>query len=87
MRSLIQKLNKYKVLNSNSKIGKHDRSYYCVRSYWSIIEQALLEHMMKKEHEISRAALVRRCIHERGMRTLSEEYYEIIKDPLKYIKT
>lgn len=86
VRKKLQVLNKKKSNKVNSLINKYDRTYYCVRTYWSLIEHALLEAMMKNETEISRAALVRRCIHERAMRTLgSEKYYKIINEPEKYI--
>ena len=69
-----------KVDGHNNWNGKnYQRIQYHVRTTWSAVEQDLLTQMMNKENEYSRAALVRRCIHERAMRTLGENYYKIIE--------
>lgn len=51
---------------------------------WSAIEEAILVEIMKSEHESSRSATIRRCLHERGMRVLGEKYTEITQDPSSY---
>ena len=88
MRNQIQKLNQK--IKTGKSAHTHStgsiRTYYRTSTFWNVIEEVLLKQMMKQEHEYSRAALVRRCIHERAMRTLGEEYYEIIEEPAKFIK-